>query len=269
MTADILVTLGHGADGRPVFMFAGSGGNVRDLLLVALGMGDDRPILGIEALADMDGRQPDSIDAVVRRTIEVIRRRQPQGPYDLIGYSLGGLVALETARQLRVSGAVVGLVGLIDPVFERRFWPIRLFLASQLNRAVIHLASLSRRRFTDAAPEFVLRARRLLARLAHRTAAADDPDPGFPKSEMDAYTRVFGAYRPRAYAGPVHLFHADFKHEFGCDPVVLWRPFVGPLKAWPVPGDHRSILRDPTAVALLASHLTDALAQADTLTAAT
>lgn len=259
MTAEILVPLRPGGGERPVFMFAGSGGNVRDLQRVAQAMPDDRPILGIEALADIDGRQPESIDAVVRRAIEVIFSHRSQGPYDLIGYSLGGLVALETARQLQARGATVGFVGLIDPLFERRFWPTRLFAEALLRRTVVHLAALSRRRVSEAAPEFLLRARRLLSRLAHRTASADDPDPGFPKSQMDAYTRVFGAYRPRAYPGPVRLFHCDFKHEFGCDPVALWRPFVGPIQAWAVPGDHRSILKDPVAISLLARYLTEAL----------
>jgi thioesterase domain-containing protein len=258
MTADVVVLLGQGGAGPPAFMFAGSGGDIHEIELLAQTMTDDRPFLGVEALADIGGRPPETVDAVVRRTMGVIRQRQPQGPYDLIGYSLGALVALETARQLQASGAVIRFLGLIDPIFERRFWPPRLFLASQAKRAAAHLADLSRRGFAQAAAAFAGRARRRLSRLPLWTALTHQPAPDV---EVDAYTRVFGAYRPRAYDGPIHLFHSEFEAEFGCNPVALWSPLVGGLKAWPLPGDHRSILKDPTLVALLASCLSQALAE--------
>jgi phthiocerol/phenolphthiocerol synthesis type-I polyketide synthase D len=264
MRSDVVVLLRQGG-GLPVFMFAGSGGDIRELELLARHMAGDRPVLGVEALADIDGWPPEAIDAVVRRTMDVIRQRQPQGPYDLIGYSLGALVALETARQLQASGAVMGFVGLIDPIFERRFWPTRLFLASQAKRVAAHMAGLSRRRLTEVAPEVVGRARRLLSRLAHWAIPAQAVQSA--AGEVDVYTRVFESYRPRAYGGPIHLFHSEFETEFGCDPVVLWASFVGPLRAWPVPGDHRSILRDPASVTLLARYVSDALAETSRTTA--
>ena len=39
---------------------------------------------------------------------------QPQGPYQLGGYCMGGVIALEMARQLRAQGRQVNLLLLID-----------------------------------------------------------------------------------------------------------------------------------------------------------
>jgi len=44
----------------------------------------------------------------------LIQQRQPEGPYTLAGFSLGGLLALATAHELEARGAQIKLVGLID-----------------------------------------------------------------------------------------------------------------------------------------------------------
>ena len=54
------------------------------------------------------------IEALATHYIEELRLVQPKGPYFLIGYSWGGLIAYEMAQQLTASGEVVELVGLVD-----------------------------------------------------------------------------------------------------------------------------------------------------------
>jgi thioesterase domain-containing protein len=46
--------------------------------------------------------------------VAAVRRAQPSGPYHVGGWSFGGLVAWEMARQLAAEGADVGLVALLD-----------------------------------------------------------------------------------------------------------------------------------------------------------
>jgi thioesterase domain-containing protein len=54
-----------------------------------------------------------------------IKKRQPNGPYYLCGYSSGGTVAFEIARRLSGSGDEVGLVGLFDTTMSPVRWPLR------------------------------------------------------------------------------------------------------------------------------------------------
>ena len=62
--------------------------------------GIDSPALSLPAMAD--------------DYLELIRKLQPHGPYYLLGWSFGGLVAHELAIQLQESGEHVGLLALLD-----------------------------------------------------------------------------------------------------------------------------------------------------------
>jgi thioesterase domain-containing protein len=51
---------------------------------------------------------------MARQYVEAIRQVQPEGPYHLGGWSLGGVVALEMAQQLLGAGHDVGLLAFLD-----------------------------------------------------------------------------------------------------------------------------------------------------------
>ncbi|RDI54606.1 non-ribosomal peptide synthetase [Nocardia mexicana] len=73
-----------------------------------------RPIYGLQA-PDLSGEPPaGSIDAFADRYVREIRHIQPQGPYHLLGWSFGGLIAHAVATRLEQSGAEVGMVALLD-----------------------------------------------------------------------------------------------------------------------------------------------------------
>lgn len=62
-----------------------------------------------------------SIHELAAAQIEEIRAIQKTGPYRIGGYSLGGLIALEIASQLRDQGDEVELLFLLDPMAPVRF----------------------------------------------------------------------------------------------------------------------------------------------------
>jgi amino acid adenylation domain-containing protein len=60
-----------------------------------------------------------SIESVAANHIQDIRKYQQHGPYYLGGYSFGGVVAFEMARQLQQDGEQVAMLALIDPTSPR------------------------------------------------------------------------------------------------------------------------------------------------------
>ena len=75
----------------------------------------DQPVYGLQAVgADGDEAPLSSLEAMAARYIADIRKFQPHGPYHLGGYSLGGVLAAEMARQLHAAGQQVGLLALLD-----------------------------------------------------------------------------------------------------------------------------------------------------------
>ena len=55
-----------------------------------------------------------SIEQAAADYIEAIRTVQPEGPYQLLGMSSGGLIAYEMARQIKERGGVISFLGLLD-----------------------------------------------------------------------------------------------------------------------------------------------------------
>ncbi|MGX7694817.1 amino acid adenylation domain-containing protein [Gordonia polyisoprenivorans] len=77
----------------------------------------DRRVLGVQLpeLLDTAHAMPESLAAVAARHVTAIRERQPDGPYRLIGWSYGGVLAHEIARQIVECGGEIALLVLLDP----------------------------------------------------------------------------------------------------------------------------------------------------------
>ena len=70
-------------------------------------------IYGLQATG-ITGDKPASFDAMVADYVARVREVQPQGPYRLLGWSLGGGLAQAMAAQLRAAGETVELAALMD-----------------------------------------------------------------------------------------------------------------------------------------------------------
>ncbi|AXK32685.1 non-ribosomal peptide synthetase [Streptomyces armeniacus] len=75
----------------------------------------DVPVYGIQARG-LTGSEPVATSAaeMVADYVRLIQKAQPAGPYRLLGWSLGGVVAHAVAARLRAAGEDVDLVALLD-----------------------------------------------------------------------------------------------------------------------------------------------------------
>ncbi|CAO3572895.1 unnamed protein product [Mortierella alpina] len=75
----------------------------------------DQPLYGLQARGFIDnGNMASTLDEMVLDYIDQVRSVQPHGPYHLLGYSFGGLVAHTMASYLEKQGERVALVALMD-----------------------------------------------------------------------------------------------------------------------------------------------------------
>ena len=98
-------------DGRPVFF-----NNVN----LTMASGDKWtlpcPLYSISYWAKGSGfLEVDSLEELATAHIAEIRKIQPQGPYRLAGYSFGGLIAFEIARQLSAQGETIEMLFMVEP----------------------------------------------------------------------------------------------------------------------------------------------------------
>ena len=77
-------------------------------------MAEDRPVYGIQLPSIAEGGTFDSIQALASRYAAEIRRVQPNGPYNVLGWSLGGAIAHAVAVELRRAGEKVDSLTIMD-----------------------------------------------------------------------------------------------------------------------------------------------------------
>jgi thioesterase domain-containing protein/acyl carrier protein len=100
---------------NPLFLVHGAEGNILIYRSLALHLGEDQPVYGFQA-AGLDGSGLGEVDfeKVAYGYIKEILKIQPDGPYLLGGYCLGGTIALEMAHQLKNLGKTVSLVAMFE-----------------------------------------------------------------------------------------------------------------------------------------------------------
>jgi amino acid adenylation domain-containing protein len=98
----------------PVFFVHPAGGLAWPYLQFQRHLGPDQPAYGLQARAFTRSDLPGSVAEMAADYLEQIRSVRPSGPYHLVGWSLGGLVAYEMAVRLQAAGEDVGLLALID-----------------------------------------------------------------------------------------------------------------------------------------------------------
>ncbi|MBD0688851.1 hypothetical protein BG452_05505 [Streptomyces sp. CBMA123] len=110
-----LVTLRPGpASATPLFLVHPIGGDViayRDLARLLPG---DRPVYAFRAPGLDGGSLYSDVREMAAVYLHELREVQPQGPYALAGWSLGGIVAYEIARQLSFDGETAALLAMVD-----------------------------------------------------------------------------------------------------------------------------------------------------------
>jgi amino acid adenylation domain-containing protein len=109
-----LLSLQPQGNATPIFILPGANGHgfyFRDL---AINLGTERPIYGLETPGrDGSSALPNSVATHASQLIDVLRQ-QAKSPYILAGYSSGCAVAFEMASQLEQQGETVSLLAILD-----------------------------------------------------------------------------------------------------------------------------------------------------------
>jgi amino acid adenylation domain-containing protein len=241
-----LVAIQPNGSRPPLFCVHPAGGNVLCFASLAQALGRDQPLYGLQSagLAG-NGALDDTVEAMASRYLAALREVQPQGPYHLLGYSVGGTIAYAMAAELRAQGEAVPSLTLLDAPAPAR-------LAADGESALGDFA----REHGIAVDEAELRALGEEEALLHVLRAAVDADvlpddidlPTIRRllQVMTVNVRAACAYRPQACTGmSVTLIRAGEAADQD-DASLGWADFVdGGLTIRRVEGDHASILTQP------------------------
>jgi thioesterase domain-containing protein len=241
-----LVPLKAGDEDPAVFMAPGVGGSVMEFFKLVANMQTSHPIYGLQAIAADGGDIPfDRIEHMAQFYLEAIQQRQPHGPYLLVGYSLGGLVALEIAQRLSAKGERILLLSLLDA------YPYKSYLgtwqrARRAARLISHHASIVKRLPLRNGLSYVLDA---TERTLHSPSKGSEdlvrgPFISSVRQARDSGRLALTRYRPRPYEGKIRFVKAAKKSVFPVDPVGAWNKWMRTLEVETVPGDHYAMLSE-------------------------
>ena len=115
ITWDSLVPIKPQGNKMPLYMVHGAGLNVLLFNTLAMNMSPEQPVYGLQAKGLNGIEEPlDNIEAIAAHYIQSVMQQNPTGPYALAGYSFGGIIAFEMARQLKSMGKEVKMLAMFD-----------------------------------------------------------------------------------------------------------------------------------------------------------
>ncbi len=256
----------EGSDRIPVFVFHPAGGStvVYEPLLKRLPA--DTPMYGFE-------RVEGSIEERAAEYVPKLLEMNPNGPFILAGWSLGGVLAYASAIGLRKAGADVRFVGLIDTVragedipqtkeeIRARWDRYALFAQRTFN---VEIPAIPYEQLEvlddDGQVRFVLD--------AVKASGVNIPG-GVIEHQRTSYldNRAIDTAKIEPYDGHVTLYMADRYHD---DAIMFepryatrrpdggWGEFVTDLEVVPIGGEHIQAIDEPY-IAKVGAHMSEAI----------
>ncbi|QEU91123.1 amino acid adenylation domain-containing protein [Streptomyces kanamyceticus] len=240
----------------------------------------DVPVYGLQARGFAEGDVlPESIERMAADYVDEIRAVHPEGPYRLLGWSLGGNVAYAMASLLRAKGEKVELLALLDayPSSGAADAAAPAAAPDERDRAELLARNLRADGFDVEAAELLdtgFPAARYKAHLVGR----GDPLGELDERELTAVSRVYAnnvhllrAHRPEPTDDGVLLFsatrvsaaaaaRADRAGDDRPRGEAAWRPYVGgDIEIVDVDAAHADLLAADSALARIGDTLADRL----------
>jgi len=266
---------------RPFFCVHTGSGEVLSYESWARHLGVNQPFYGLQDhMAYREEEEDLSLEEIAARYLSAIKTVQEEGPYQLGGWSFGGLVAFEMAQQLKREGQEVGLLLLVDapsPAFAQKVVDtddatLLTILANQLTRSTMSHEEM-RMLVED------LRRLNSEEQLQHllqyfvETRSGDGYDAEYALEFLRRQLRVFRSrenvshrYEPRFYHGRITLFRPSEEPEElkRLDPTKGWGELSSaPVDIHRVPGNHQTMGLEPN-VSGLAEKLRERLEHSQT-----
>lgn len=252
---DSLVPIKPKGSKMPIYIVHGAGLNVLLFNALSINMDDDQPVYGLQAKGLNGVDEPlNRIEDIAAHYISSIRAQNPDGPFALAGFSFGGIIAFEMARQLEALNLEVKMLGMFDTYAYRTPY-YDSWLVNKVKRGMY----VGRRlwysvTFQDGFKETIQHrtkaVSRMATRLIWRLRYGKEQKVGFfgYSNRIDDMNDIAQKYyRIQPYDIAIELFRAE-KRSFYLDDYEFmgWKPFaLKGVNIHIIPGEHNTIFKAP------------------------
>lgn len=245
---------------EPFFCVHPAGGHVLCYVNLSRYLGGDQPFYGLQAQGFNAGEEAlISVEAMASLYVRTIREFKPQGPYQVGGWSFGGVVAYEVAQQLRQAGEEVSNLAILDsyvPILlnsEKKIDDI--YLVGVLSRVFGGMFGLDNLVSSEELEGLTVTAQLDYIIDKARQVGIFPPEVSGQQNRriLDVLVGTLKAtysYRRKPYPGKVTVFRAQEKHIMAPDPTLVWVELFAILDAEEieivkVPGNHYTFILEP------------------------
>ncbi|CAL9395986.1 D-alanine--D-alanyl carrier protein ligase [Streptomyces sp. enrichment culture] len=264
----VLMPLRASGSGTPLFCVHPAAGLSWVYLGLLAHLGPQYPLYGLQARGtDGAGELPASIEEMAADYADQITATAPEGPYRLLGWSIGGTIAHAVAAELERRGGRVELLAVLDayPVADAAGGepPSEATIIAHNLRAVgfdFHESELIPQTFPiERYRAFLARENKVMARFEEHEILA----------MKDVYvnnTRLMWSHTPPRFSGDLLFVTAErsrgaLTRERGHQ---AWAPYVdGEIVNHDVDSDHEGLMTRPAAIAHVGRVLAERLAVLD------
>lgn len=239
----------------PLFVITAGYSNIALLGHLAERLGDMQPFYALQPL-DLP-----TLSDLVNEYIKQIKSVQESGPYQIAGYNIGGMVALEVAQRLQVEGHIVSQLALIDTPYTMNnmlaYWNQQS--ARQINQAGQAALSSVEKAIGDNMVQQVSSAIQAVRDTLFNTLPVlrdveDDYEALCALIEDEGYNiqlRLLQSYQAKLYPNRAVLFLATRSPVRYSGAHWFWQTIIpNGLEVSLVEGSFVSILKDPDVLTL-------------------
>lgn len=276
--SSIVATIQPNGTRPPLFCVHAAGGTVFCYADLAKHLGQDQPVYGIQAPPASD-TAVQTLETMASEYVRALRGFQPKGPYFIGGWSMGGVIAFEIARQLVQQGEKVAMLFLVDaqaPTGESAEYNWVVLLGSfavDIGISFDYLKSSWDEIFSGPPMEQL---RRVWSDAKKQKLISSDMTLADFRKLFDHFktnAQMAKSYAGAKYPGRIIFFRADEPEEYvgksrpknyvvAADPVKAWEKWAeGGVEVRSVPGQHFTVMREPF-VSTLAEELRTCLQKA-------
>ncbi|MCH5597898.1 amino acid adenylation domain-containing protein [Niabella ginsengisoli] len=246
----ILVEIKKSGSKPPIYLIHGGALNILLYKQLEPFLSDDQPLYGIQALGlDGDLTHLDSIESISKRYLHEILEHNPVGPYIIIGYSYGGIVAYEMVKQLKAMGKEIKMLGILDTnvggrqLIETKSARVYQTMMRQLKKSVFIGGNLIKYPKEVIAYQWVFIKNKLFKNYEKKE---DEKIYDYDDKVIEAYNKAYYSYDMKPLDVRVHLFKVQDRIYFLDDPVYLgWKRYTNKVVTLDVTGDHKTFLLPP------------------------
>ncbi|HEX8427626.1 amino acid adenylation domain-containing protein [Hymenobacter sp.] len=253
ITWNSLVPIRSQGSKTPLYIVHGAGLNVLIFKALSKSLDADQPIYALQAKGLNGNDEPHgTIEEMAAHYIATIQIVNPNGPYALAGYSFGGIIAFEMAKQLQAAGKTVQFLAMFDTYADQPDHSDSFFTRSA-KRSILLIKRLL---FI-----LVLLRKNPKATLRYKFEALERDFQKLKYNKEEYYERIYGHshkmavmhekaarnYRLTPQCIKIDLFKAKEKTYYVNDFEYMgWKPFaLGGVSVHEVPGDHNYMFAPP------------------------